>query len=426
MRARFGGANVGTRRVYLRPGASATERHELAALADRRRTSDEISTARSSRGNRATTFGPIRSGVPRNNAAVGGLRPHSLPRRTGRRSHASSLPHLPLTDQQESPSPHEHVRPAPARSFLRVPTPRRSSGSSTPKLDHLSRGFFALAAGACWRAVKDAGLFSVVDTGSLCELAAVGGHTALLRYARQHGCPWDTRTCEGAARGGHLGCLWFASKLGCPWDERTCQVAAGNGQLRCLRHAQETGCPWDGTTCAAAAEGGYLDCLRYAHGHGCPWDGATCMSAARGGHLECLRYAHENGCPWDENTTCMYAAEGGHLECLRYAHENGCPWDVYTCASAAGGGHLECLRYAHENGCPWDVYTCRSAARGGHLECLRYAHENGCPWDGATCASAAGGGIWSACDMHMRMDARGTHLHVSSRGRVSGVPAICT
>ena len=186
-----------------------------------------------------------------------------------------------------------------------------------PKLDHLSRGFFALAAGACWRAVKDAGLFSVVDTGSLCELAAVGGHTALLRYARQHGCPWDTRTCEGAARGGHLGCLWFASKLGCPWDERTCQVAAGNGQLRCLRHAQETGCPWDGTTCAAAAEGGYLDCLRYAHEHGCPWDGP--------------------------------------------------------------------------------------------------------------CASAAREGIWSACDMHMRMDARGTGPPARQQpGRASGVPSLCT
>ena len=200
------------------------------------------------------------------------------------------------------------------------PYPRRSSGSSTPKLDHLSRGFFALAAGACWRAVKDAGLFSVVDTGSLCELAAVGGHTALLRYARQHGCPWDTRTCEGAARGGHLGCLWFASKLGCPWDERTCQVAAGNGQLRCLRHAQETGCPGTGRRGRSRRAG---------------------ISTV-----------------FDTRTST------------------------------------------------WDGATCASAARGGHLECLRYAHENGCPWDGATCASAAGEGIWSACAMHMRMDAR--------------------
>ena len=139
-----------------------------------------------------------------------------------------------------------------------------------PKLDHPSRGFFALAAGACWRAVKDAGLFSVVDTGSLCELAAVGGHTALLRYARQHGCPWGKATCRSAAEGGHL------------------------------------------------------ECLRYAHESGCPWDGATCWEAAFGGHLECLRYAHENGCPWDVDT-CAHAAEGGRLECLRYARDNGCP-----------------------------------------------------------------------------------------------------
>ena len=94
---------------------------------------------------------------------------------------------------------------------------------------------------------------------------------------------------------------------------------------------------------------------------------------------ECLRYAHENGCPWDENTTCMYAAEGE--KCLRYAHENGCPWDVYTCASAAGEGIWSAC----------DMHM-RMDARG-------------------TCTPAGqqlGEGIWSACDMRMRMDARGT------------------
>ena len=106
--------------------------------------------------------------------------------------------------------------------------------------------------------------------------------------------------------------------------------------------------------------------------------------------------------------------------------------DVYTCASAAGGGHLECLRYAHENGCPWDVYTCRSAARGGHLECLRYAHENGCPWDGATCMQSAAlreghlECLRSAAAHDEWMPVGRGHLHVRSRGRASGVPALCT
>ena len=112
-----------------------------------------------------------------------------------------------------------------------------------PKLDLLSRGFFALAAGACWRAVKDAGLFSVVDTGSLCELAAVGGHTALLRYARQHGCPWGKATCRSAAEGGHLECLRYAHENGCLMDEETCMYTAEGGHLECLRYARDNGCP---------------------------------------------------------------------------------------------------------------------------------------------------------------------------------------
>ena len=104
--------------------------------------------------------------------AVGGLRPHSLPRRTGRRSHASSLPHLPLTDQQESPSPHEHVRPGPARSFLRVPTPRRSSGSSTPQArPPLARVLRARRRG-------------VLARGEGCRTVQCGGHGFAVRVSR--------------------------------------------------------------------------------------------------------------------------------------------------------------------------------------------------------------------------------------------------
>ena len=39
-----------------------------------------------------------------------------------------------------------------------------------------------------------------------------------------------------------------------------------------LRYAHEHGCPWDEFTFMHAAEGGHLEVLRYAHEHGCPWD----------------------------------------------------------------------------------------------------------------------------------------------------------
>ena len=43
------------------------------------------------------------------------------------------------------------------------------------------------------------------------------------------------------------------------------QEAAWNGHLECLRYAREHGCPWDGWTCAEAAKYGQLECLKYAH-----------------------------------------------------------------------------------------------------------------------------------------------------------------
>ena len=42
---------------------------------------------------------------------------------------------------------------------------------------------------------------------------------ALLRWARENGCPWDERTCSAAAGGGRLEVLKWARENGCPWDE---------------------------------------------------------------------------------------------------------------------------------------------------------------------------------------------------------------
>ena len=42
------------------------------------------------------------------------------------------------------------------------------------------------------------------------------------------------------------------------------------GELDCLRYAHEHGCPWDEETCIDAAMLGEQDCLRYALENGCP------------------------------------------------------------------------------------------------------------------------------------------------------------
>ena len=48
--------------------------------------------------------------------------------------------------------------------------------------------------------------------------------------------------CARAARTG-LECLKFAHEHGAPWDRFTCCIAAANGHLECLKYACERGCP---------------------------------------------------------------------------------------------------------------------------------------------------------------------------------------
>jgi len=54
-----------------------------------------------------------------------------------------------------------------------------------------------------------------VDRGYLCR-AAKTGQLEVLKWAREHGCPWDARTCEAAAESGHTELLQWAREHGCP------------------------------------------------------------------------------------------------------------------------------------------------------------------------------------------------------------------
>jgi len=81
---------------------------------------------------------------------------------------------------------------------------------------------------------------------------------------REHGCLWDVRTCASAAWGGHLEVLKWAREHHCPWEGATDDI--------------ETDC------CALAASGGHLEVLKWLREHDCSWDSFTCSFAAEGGH----------------------------------------------------------------------------------------------------------------------------------------------
>ena len=137
--------------------------------------------------------------------------------------------------------------------------------------------------------------------------AAQQGHVAVLQLLHEVGCPFHATAAWRAAQGGHVSVLEFIAGGAwpggiTPWDESTCSEAAGAGELECLRFAREHGCPWNSYTCGKAVEampypeeevddgqgggGGALACLRWVRAHGCPWTLGTLLEARDKGYVE--------------------------------------------------------------------------------------------------------------------------------------------
>ena len=60
------------------------------------------------------------------------------------------------------------------------------------------------------------------------------------------------------------------------------------GHLDVLKWAREHHCPWSGATCMVAVDSGHLDMLKWAREHGCPWSAATRDRAATKGYSDNL------------------------------------------------------------------------------------------------------------------------------------------
>ena len=86
--------------------------------------------------------------------------------------------------------------------------------------------------------------------------------------------------------------------------------AAQARHLEVLRWAREHGCPWDVSNVCMPAYHGYLNVLKWAREHDCPWNADICTIAAEGGHLEVLQWAREHHCPWDEPTCSSPLGDG--------------------------------------------------------------------------------------------------------------------
>jgi len=66
-----------------------------------------------------------------------------------------------------------------------------------------------------------------------------------------------------------------------------------------LKWLREHGCPWDEGTCNLAAENGHFETLKWAREHGCPWTWWTDHYAQQHSqdNPEMLRWVRANNCP---------------------------------------------------------------------------------------------------------------------------------
>ena len=58
---------------------------------------------------------------------------------------------------------------------------------------------------------------------------AMGGHSDVLKWAREQHCSWNEGTCTWAVEDGHLDVLRWAREHGCPWTAETRDLAATKG-----------------------------------------------------------------------------------------------------------------------------------------------------------------------------------------------------
>lgn len=135
---------------------------------------------------------------------------------------------------------------------------------------------------------------------------AVTASPARIMWARTSlGLPWDERIAEAIAYYGKLDTLRCAREQirpPCPWNTGTgvLRRAASKGHIAILKYARESGCKWDSSVSAAAGGAGELEALRWLRSMCCPWSDLTTSWAFVNGHSQVVDWALENGCEWNE------------------------------------------------------------------------------------------------------------------------------
>ncbi len=91
-----------------------------------------------------------------------------------------------------------------------------------------------------------------------------------MRFLRAQGCDLPPNAASLAALQGNIEILAFVHQNGSDLSD-CCKAAATTGSLPCLRYAHEHGCPWDEETVKAAISARSWKCLTYSLRHRAGW-----------------------------------------------------------------------------------------------------------------------------------------------------------
>ena len=95
-------------------------------------------------------------------------------------------------------------------------------------------------------------------------------------------------TMAEVAKNGHFRVIRYLKKVGVSWDKWMCPFTAASGNLVVLKWTREHHCPWD--ECK-------LEVLKWLRKHQCPWNEDTCAYAQENGNLEVPKWLREHPCP---------------------------------------------------------------------------------------------------------------------------------
>jgi hypothetical protein len=250
---------------------------------------------------------------------------------------------------------------------------------------------YQFAAGRCadtltLAAAVDVGMQKAVETT---VGAAYGNTLAVMQFLHAEGWPWHQQVAKTVAARGDLEMLRWIREHGCPWVAyETYDAAAGSGNIPMVKWIKEQvpDVYISEDALSAAASNGHTDMCAYLHSENCPHDEWACDGAAYGGHIDTLRWLREHDYPMPEQRVIAdAAAKSGSVEVMQHLQAEGLMSTAaqLTQMLAAAGAHnkLAAAQWLREQGAEWPTvlrYTTHYKDALWRGETLAWARAEGC------------------------------------------------